>query len=96
MRLHSLLSSIALCIGVLGAPTALSLDRLESSLALAGIKPPTVDSWANQESAARSAGDSRSGDFSNSFGGGGGGGLFGGDRGGGGGGLSGGGGGFRH
>ena len=35
-------------------------------------------SWANQESAARDAGDSRSGDFSNSFGGGGG--LFGGDR----------------
>ncbi len=37
-------------------------------------------SWANQESAARSAGDSRSSDFSNSFGGG----VFGGDRGGGG------------
>ena len=40
-------------------------------------------SWANQESQARSAGESRSSDFSNSFGGGG---LFGGDRGGGGGG----------
>ncbi|MGO9932189.1 MAG: hypothetical protein ACLPV8_10305 [Steroidobacteraceae bacterium] len=49
-------------------------------------------SWADNESAARSAGDDRSSDFSNSFGGGGlfggdrgGGGLFGGDRGGGGG-----------
>jgi len=42
------------------------------------------NSWANQESQARSAGESRSSNFSNSFGGGGG--LFGGDRGGSGGG----------
>jgi hypothetical protein len=49
-------------------------------------------SWADNESAARSAGDSRSNDFSSGFGGGGG--MFGGDRGGGGGGFFGGGGGF--
>jgi hypothetical protein len=49
-------------------------------------------SWADNESAARSAGDSRSSDFSSGFGGGGG--MFGGDRGGGGGGFFGGGGGF--
>jgi hypothetical protein len=49
-------------------------------------------SWADNESAARSTGDSRSSDFSSGFGGDGG--MFGGDRGGGGGGFFGGGGGF--